>query len=225
MTTVSLRSHRRQRALFAQKLQHAAPVFMLLPDGLARLRASPHGESLLLGGAEVVVCVLVIGSIVRGFLQLRAKTPHAPPHAHGHDVDWVDVCLGAMLVVEAVMHQHETGHLPRPTLLVAVVMLALGLSHGRRTRLGDRRFTLRVTDEGLSVPGRFFTRTTYAWADIAAITMDEAEASIIGRNGGRHRIRFKDLVNPDPVRQALDEAARHLTPATPPLDTASPPLL
>jgi hypothetical protein len=209
MISVPVRSRRAQRGQFVQKLQHAVPSVVLLMDGVRRLRDNAHGESLLLAIAEVTVSVLVIGFMARAARRLRAGA--APDHGGGgHHIDWIDICLAAMLTVEALMHQHETGHLPRPTILLAVTMLALGLMHGRLAAFRDRRRTLRITDEGVSVPGRFFKRLTLPWDQVARVEIDTRNARIVAVDGREQRIDFGDVLNVDAVREALAQASARL---------------
>ena len=63
---IPLHTRRQQRGLFLQKLQHAIPSVVVLGDGLAHLDHDPHGLSLILGIAEIVSSLLVIGTVVRG---------------------------------------------------------------------------------------------------------------------------------------------------------------
>ena len=74
-----------------------------------------------------------------------------------------------MLAVEAYAKYHANGHIARPTILLAVFMLGLGLAHGRLAAWGDRRRQLRIDDDGISLPGRLFRRHTLAWAEVASI--------------------------------------------------------
>ena len=122
MISVPIRYRRAQRGLFIQKLQHAIPSIVVLGDGVEHLSHEPQGLDLWLGAAEVGVSLLVIGSVIRGFRMLRAETAANVDfhHAH-HGVDWIDICLGAMLSVEAYAQFHATGHLPRPTMLLSLI--------------------------------------------------------------------------------------------------------
>jgi hypothetical protein len=43
---VPLRNRRAERGLFIQKLQHAIPSIVVLPDGLNHLSHNPHGAEL-----------------------------------------------------------------------------------------------------------------------------------------------------------------------------------
>jgi hypothetical protein len=115
---VPLRSKRAQKVQFIQKIQHAIPSIVLLGDGLTRVQDG-HGQSLALGAVEIAASVAVIGSVLRGFRQLRKATgATVPEHQHHSNVDWIDIFIGLMLFVEAYMHHEETGHWPRPTFLL-----------------------------------------------------------------------------------------------------------
>ena len=72
MIAVPIRYRRAQRGHFVQKLQHAIPSIVVLGDGIEHLSHEPHGLDLWLGVAEVGVSLLVIGSVIRGFRELRA---------------------------------------------------------------------------------------------------------------------------------------------------------
>lgn len=209
MTAIPVRYRRAQRGQFFQKLQHALPSVIVLGDGLDHLQHDPHGASLALGAAEVLVSVLVIGSVIRGFIKLRAGATAAPGHAH-HGVDWIDLFLGAMLLVEAYAKYHATAHLPRPTILLGVVMIVLGFVHGRIAAWGDRRLELRVDDGGISVPGRFFRRLTLPWPEIAEITVGPAIARVIARDGRDQQLDLADAINADSIREALAGARARL---------------
>jgi hypothetical protein len=207
MISVPVRYKRQQRAQLAQKIQHAAPAVVLLGDGFARVFGEGHLESIVMGAAEIGASALVIvalGRAIRGVRRARTLPDQAP---HAHAIDWVDVCLAAVLAVEAFMHQHETGHLPRPTVLLAGVMLTLGLLHGKLAAHFDKERALRVTDEGISVPGpRFRRRLTLPWADVASIEITERSARIVSFKGEERRINLADAVQPEPIREALREA-------------------
>lgn len=210
MSAIPVRYRRAQKGQFIQKLQHAIPSVIVLGDGLDHLQHDPHGASLALGVAEVLVSVLVIGSVVRGFLKLRAgAAPAAPGHAH-HGPDWIDLFLGAMLLVEAYAKFHATGHVPRPTVLLGAVMILLGLVHGRIAAWGDRRLELRVDDAGISVPGRFFRRLTLSWPQVAEITAGPATARVIALDGRDQQLHLADAINADALRAALGDAQARL---------------
>jgi hypothetical protein len=206
---VPVRYRRVQRGQFLQKLQHAIPSVVVLSDGISHLQHDPHGVSLALGLAEVVVSALVIGSVIRGLRQLRAGG--AADHGHAkHGVDWIDLFLGAMLLVEAYAKYHATHHLPRPTILMGVAMIAIGLMHGRIATWGERRLQLRVDDDGISVPGRFFRRLSLPWSQVAEITVGPATARVIALDGRDQELNLRDAINADAIRDALAEARTRL---------------
>jgi hypothetical protein len=210
---VHLQSRRRARAQVVQKLQHALPATVLLPDGLARLAGGPGGFGYLLGAAEVAVSALVIVSMflaIRGIRGGKAPAPAASHDGNGHGVDWIDIMLAALLATEAIVHREETGHLPRPTIVLAAVMLLFGLLHGRIAARAGARRALRITADGVSMSGRFFRRLTATWAEIASLDIGTTEATLTTRDGRRQRLDLADLVNTDEARAALNEARSRL---------------
>jgi hypothetical protein len=126
-------------------------------------------------------------------------------HAH-HGVDWIDICLGAMLSVEAYTKFHATGHLPRPTMLLAFAMFAIGMLHGSISKKGDERRQLRVSADAITVPGRPFNRMTLAWAEVASIDVDDRWATITAIDGRTRKIDLSDVLQPQAVRDALASA-------------------
>ncbi|MEO8681441.1 MAG: hypothetical protein ABI665_20505 [Vicinamibacterales bacterium] len=227
MISVPLRTRRLQKAQMAQKIQHAAPSLVLLGDGLTRIGSGDPGQSLVLGVVEVIAAVLVIGTVARGIMRLRKgkgrgnpkglPPPADAPQTHDahdspvhHGLDWIDLCIGGMLVVEAYMHWHETGHVPRPTVLLAVVMLGLGLFHGRITAYAHKRRAMHVSADGISIPGRFpFMRLTLPWSDVASVDFDDGVALIVAHDGRRRRVAMADSLEPNLVRDALLAAKTH----------------
>jgi len=221
MIAVPIRYRRAHRGLFIQKLQHAVPSIVVLGDGIEHLSHGGAGLDLGIGVAEVGVSLLVIGSVIRGFRELRkqtAKSGHDVDAHHG--VDWIDICLGAMLSVEAYAQFHATGHLPRPTMLLAFAMFTIGMLHGTIAKKGDERRQLRVSADGITVPGKPFNRLTLAWAEVASIDVDERWAAITATDGRTRKIDLSDVFQPQAVREALTSArtlleeARHAASAS-----------
>jgi len=204
MIAVPIRYRRARKGQFAQKLQHAIPSIVVLGDGIDHLSHEPHGLDLWVGVAEVGVSLLVIASVIRGFRELRKQmsTPEHEVHPH-HGVDAIDICLGAMLSVEAYAKYHATAHIPRPTILLAMTMFTIGILHGRLADWGDGRRQLRVGAEGISVPGKFFSRMTLAWSEVASIDTDDRRALITAIDGRMRHIDLSDVLQPKAVRDAL----------------------
>ena len=209
MISVPLRTRRLQRAQLIQKMQHAAPSLVLLSDGLTRIGSGEPGFSLALGVIEVVTSVTVIGMVGRGIARLRQGTAPTAHQSHGA-VDWIDIAIAAMLVVEGVMHREETGHFPRPTILLAAVMFTLGLFHGRITSFAQKRRSMHVSADGISIPGRLpFTRLTLPWAQVASVDFKDGVALIVATDGQQRRVDVSDSLDPDAVRDALLAAQAH----------------
>ena len=128
----------------AQKLQHVVPATPLLVQGISRLQHEPHGWSLLLAAGEVGVSVLVVGAFLR---QVRAGAPHPrtglrrrprePRRRLGR------MLIGAMLGVEVWAHWYESGHIKRPTVVMAVGIFIVGLLHGKIAARAGRRQALK----------------------------------------------------------------------------------
>ena len=219
---VPLESRRRQRAAFAQKLQHAVAGVFLLFQGLNTLSHGPEGLELAIAVIEVVTSGLLMVAMIRVVRQLRRRDSGGQGHAH-HGIDWVDVLIAAVLGAEGLEHWHTTHHLPRPTIVLALSLLVIGLMHGRIAAAGGRRRALRVGPTGLTVPHRrFFGREVFSWNQIAGITIGTREAVIEIRNGPSRTIDLADLDNASQVVAALQDAQSRVPTAPPPPPALSP---
>lgn len=206
-------SRRRERVQLFQKLQHAVPAPVLFGDGMSRLTGHAALWSTALGAAEVAASAVVIVALLRAIRDQRKPAAHVH-HAHG--VDWIDVFLGVMVLVEVLVHHHETGRIQRPSLLLGVTLIGLGLAHGWLFARAARRRALSVTDDGITVGQKFFRRFSVRWPDIAEIHVSEARGYVIARDGREHRFDFDDLQAPADVRRALHAAqARWQAPTAP----------
>jgi hypothetical protein len=161
----------------------------------------------------------VLGAIGREIGRLRWGAGHTPPRQriHLHQVDWVDVLLAVMLFTEVGARYVETQphHLTRPTLLLAIVTLAVGLLHGRITAYAARRRVLMVTDSGVSVGGRLFSRFTAKWSEIERIDTSEKSAAIVMRNGQTRTFDLIDIRHGNDVTRALTRARSRLDASAP----------
>lgn len=221
MIAVPLRYKRAERGLFIQKLQHAIPSVVVLGDGLSHLSHNPRGAELALGVLEVGAALAVMASVVRGIRKLRHSAHAADAHAaHAHSVDWIDIFIGVMLGVEAYAKYHATSALPRPTIVLALAMILIGLMHGKIASFGNRRRELRVDTDGISLPTRPFQRMTLSWTEVGAIDIGERYARVTANDGRTQRIDLTDVVNATAVRDALMTAnafledARHAASAS-----------
>ncbi|HYU31004.1 MAG TPA: hypothetical protein VEW48_02495 [Thermoanaerobaculia bacterium] len=153
---IRLRSRRRERAELLQKVQHAIPAGSLLMVGVQGLVQGERGFAPALAVAEVAISALLFRALIKAFR--AARSGHGSHEEHAHGVDWVDVFVAGVLAVEAVEHWHTHHHLPRPTVLSAILVLALGLSHGRLNTFAGRKRALRIDGGGIRVGRRFFLR-------------------------------------------------------------------
>ncbi|HMC78725.1 MAG TPA: hypothetical protein VKH34_16370 [Vicinamibacterales bacterium] len=205
MPTVPLRSKRRERAQAVQKFQHAIPAAPLLFAGLQAIRGGAHGLELALAIFEIATSALLLGTVAREVRTLRRPAEHSA-HASHHGVDWVHIFAACVLVAEVLEHYHLTHHIRRPTVVTALVTLALGLFHGRLQRLHERRRVLRVEDEGIHVGGRFFQSFRAKWEHIASIDLGDRHASIKTHDGRERKLNLADLHGADEVRAVLADA-------------------
>ncbi len=207
---VRLQSKRRERALTLQKLQHVVPAGALFYHGLSGMMADESTALLALALVEVLSSGLVIGAFARSLRHKLRPAAHAAAH---HGVDWVDIFLGGMLITEAISHWHHTQHWQRPTLLLAVTTIGFGIFHGRLMHRQETRRALRISDDGVTVGGRFFTRFTATWPEIDRIEISETLARIVTRAGGERRFNLTDLQNPAELIAGLQAAQRQWLPS------------
>lgn len=206
VATVPLRSKRREKAQALQKFQHAIPAVPLLLAGVQAIGNGEHGVALALGVFEIATSVALLGTVVWEIRAMRRPKVDTA-HAH-HGVDWVHIFAAAVLVAEVLEHYHLTHHIRRPTILTALVTLALGLGHGRLQRFSDSRRALRVEDEEIQIGGRFFRTFRARWADVTSIDVGEKYAQIKTLDGRQRKLNLSDLHGAEHVRTALAEAQR-----------------
>lgn len=212
---VPLHSRRRRRGLLAQKLQHVIAGAGLFLSGTQSLTAGAEGLELALAIAGMITAGLLMAAFareVRGIAGARGMPAH-PTH-HRHSVDWMDIFAAGMLFAEAAEKYHLRGHIWRPETLTAVATLTIGLLHGRLATAGERRRSLRVTTDELSIGGRlrFSRRFTARWSEIAAIDITDRDATVRTRDGRTRRLNLADLENAAAVRESLMLARDRLTP-------------
>jgi len=203
-------------AQLIQKAQHGASSVPLLFDGIRRVtEVDWHDWTFWLGAGWLVTSVLVIGAFVLAVRAIRRATPEQTleddTHGH-HGPDWLDIFLAAMLMVEVLVHHEETGRWRRPTFVLALTTLGFGIFHDRlRARMMKRR-SLKISDDGVVVPGRFrfFGGFRASWGELDRIDVTPAAAAIVTRRGRTKRIEFATLLHGDEVRNALTVAQARL---------------
>jgi hypothetical protein len=224
---VPLRSRRQQRVLLAQKFQHVFPAAVLLAAGAQEFIGEPHGWGLVLAIVEIVVGLLMLGAMAKtayGTRHIWRRGAPPPSHpgsasvgqAHTHSaVEWENFIAAAMVLAEGWEHRMHGGHhFPRPAILLAFALVVTGAFHGRILRAAERRRSLRVTDEGIYVPGRKFKvrKIQATWEDVASIEIGERWAAITTRAGRLRKLDLADLDHADEVRRALAQAQLRIAP-------------
>lgn len=194
------RPRRREYGALVQKFQHVLPAPVLLGDGITRVTAEGSSPWLLLGAAEIVSATALIVLFVR---TVRRVVHHRGEAHVAHGVDWVDIFVGVMLLVEATVHWHETAHVRRPTVLLGFTMITFGILHKWIVAKITEHHTLRVNDEGISVGERFFRRFSVRWPDVAEIAIGPATARILTRDGRERAFDLRDTAASAGIRGAL----------------------
>jgi hypothetical protein len=205
---VLLQSRRLERAQLLQKMNHAIPAAGLLVTGMQALGEGVEGAGLALAVVEIVTSAMLIVTFARGARSARQRGPRA--HGPSHGVDWIDIWAAAVLFAEVAERWHLTRHLSRPTILTAIITLALGLFHGRIAASLQRRRAVRITADGIYVRARPFRGLTARWADVASISIAGQVAEVRTRGGRARRVDLTDLRNADEVRAAFVEGSRRL---------------
>jgi len=204
---VPLHSRRRQRAAIGQKLQHLIPAAGLFFGGVRSLTTGVEGFERILAIVGIFTSALLIAAFMRHLRAFGRQKAHA---AHG--VDWMDVWAAGVLFAEAAEKWRLRGHIWRPETLAAVATLGIGLFHGRLADSHERRRSLRINGERLSIGGRFRFSRSFAprWDEIADIRIGDREAAIRTHQGKTRTLNLADLDNAPAVRDALARAQERL---------------
>ena len=193
---------------------------MLLFAGLQALGEESRGFPLALAVFEIVSSALLIGSTAIAFRNARRPVDHAHlPHIHHGGVDWMDIFAAGVLFAEVAEHWHLKHHIQRPTVLTAIVVLTVGLFHGRIARRAERRFTIRVGEDDLYV-GEAVLLFRAKWAAIPSIDGPRDDQTAPDASEADPRIRGCE---PRPPRRRGRAPSRDPTPV--PLVERPPPRL
>jgi hypothetical protein len=201
-----------------QKVQHGVPAVVVFYEGLDRIFTGAGDASRWVGTAEAFAGMLVLGALARAIGRLKWGAGHTPPRqrVHLHQVEWVGVGLASLLFAEVAVQYYDTSHWRRPTILLAVVTLALSLLHGRLTAYMAKRRALRITDDGITIGGRLFGRFTARWSEIARIDLADKSAALVLKDGRTQAFDLIDLRHGNDVTRALTRARVRLEQAGPP---------
>ena len=207
---VPLRSIRRRRAQAVQKFQHLVPAALLLSAAMRAITEGVSGVGLALAIVEAVAGGAFLVSVARAVRTARRRP--ATGASHSHAIDWGRYLRRRRRRGGALERWRLTRHIARPTILTAVVLLVLGLFHGRILSAVERHRALRIDEAGISIGKRPFGRFRAPWASLAAIEIGQRYASIRTRSGAERRIDLRDVEDPQPVRRARARARERLAP-------------
>lgn len=203
---VPLLSRRFERAQILQKATHAIPAASLLTVGVQALTEGVRGFGLAFAVIQIGTSAMLMVTIFRG-LRATGRPAH---HAHRHGVDWIDIWAAGVLLAEAAERWHLRHHISRPTILTALLTLGLGVFHGRIAAFGQRRRSIRITSDGISVGGKPLRPFSAPWRDIASISVTGRIAEVRTRGGRVRRVDLSDLRNGEDVRAAFAEGSNRL---------------
>ena len=184
-----------------QRIQGARHVLVGLTLALAGGQAIADGHhASWVDYLALVSGLLLLVAFVR---ELRASR-RPQHHAHAsHGINWIDVFAAAVTFVEAAHLQHlGKVRLPIAYGFVALLLLAVGLSHGRLSQM--RR--LIVDESGFDIRLQPWKRVQRQWREFSAIAADDTSITLTGLDGAETRLDLADA----PQRAAVIAAfTRH----------------
>jgi len=215
--TIVFTSRRVARAQRVQGARHVLVGVLLASSGYESIVEGHHASWL-----DVVAIVSGLMLFVAFVIEVR-RSRAAEAHHHG-GVGWVDIFAAAVTFVEAghLQHKGKVG-LPIAYGLVAVLLLAVGLMHGRLQKV--RR--LVVDEHGFDIRLAPWSRVRLAWSDVEGLKAEGKVVTVTTRAGRDHRVDLRDAAHGEAVIEALKRhAAAALEPPPPPeslSDAVAPP--
>jgi hypothetical protein len=194
---IILLDDRRQQWLAKfEAFQQGAAAVVLVSAGYARLQSEPAG-GVVFGSALMAAGAALFAIAVR---ELRGH----PSRRAG----LLNLVAGVALLTEWGVSVADGGKLFKPSLVMGIISIGLGLLHHRiQRRRADRRM-LRMDAEGLSFRLNLFRRFRVRWSELAWISVHPSEIRLGRRTGRQHRIPLGRLVNAREVCDAVVAACR-----------------
>ena len=196
-TIIALQDRRRALLSRFEAIQQGAAGFVLIAAGYGRLETAAQGTAVF-GGALIAAGLLLLWVAIR---ELVGKVPWHP--------GLLNLAAGVALLTEwGVTLAADGGKIIKPSLVMALISLGLGLGH---RRLHHRRITarsLRLDAQGLSFHLNPIRNFAVRWDDLASISVQPAEILFQRRSGRRHRIPLGRLDNAGEVVDAVIAASR-----------------
>ncbi len=191
--TVVFTSRRAGRMQRVQAARHVLVGLVLAASGYNAIREGDHAS--WLDAVAIVSGVLLLAAFAVEMRRGRRQANHA--HL---GVGWVDVFAAVVTAVEAA-HLHHQGKVGLPFAygLVALMLLALGLLHGRLQ--GLRR--LVVDEHGFDIRMAPWSRTRLAWSEVADVQESGRVVTMVTRAAQQRRFDLRDADNGEAVVEAL----------------------
>jgi hypothetical protein len=196
--TVVFTSRRTARVQRVQAARHVLVGLLLASSGYNAIREGHHASWL-----DVVAIVSGLLLLAAFVVEMRlARRGGARAH---HGIGWVDVFAAIVTAVEAahLRHNGKVG-LPIAYGLVAVLLLMLGLMHGRLQHL--RR--LVVDEHGFDIRMAPWSRTRLAWSDVADVHEAGSVVTVVTLAAQERRLDLREADHGDVVVETLLRHAR-----------------
>lgn len=207
--TVLLEDRRAELAQRVETVTQAGAAFSLVAAALAGLPArGPAGTALAV--AELLAAALLVGAIVREVLPRRRETEEA------HGIGWVSVFAAAALFAEVYHGAQTDGRFSRPTFVMALVALAVGLANPWIARRRAAMRLVRADDRGVEYRSSRLRGFRLRWDEIAAVERDGPGIVLRTTAGASRRIplgRFRN--GEEAAALLLERAARRGIPGPP----------
>jgi hypothetical protein len=195
-TTILLEDKRgKVRDRFEAAQQFGAAVVLIMA-GFGRLRSTVDAPSGF-GVALIAAGALLAWAAMR---EMRGR-------GTGHP-GLVNLLAGVALLTEWAIMVADHGRWFRPSLLMGLTSLGLGIFHRPLDAKRRSLRALRMDDEGLSFRLNRFTRFTLRWAELSWIGLEPAEIRFQHRGRRQDRVALRRLGNAPEVVAALSAAAR-----------------
>lgn len=196
MTTLSIpiRSRRRARAEALQLLVNLTGATVLVDSGW---RLYSEGRVVLGAVSLLAVAALAVATV----RTLR----HG---GEGQSIGWADLFAGlVVLLTSLVAVPRESGHVSRAGIASGIVLVTMGILHGRIEQRKASRHALTLDGEGFRWRVNRFRHVHANWSDVAGLEVAGDRLVLTTRDGRRRRVGLGDLVNRGELIEALAEHA------------------
>lgn len=195
-TVIYLVDRRRKLLNKYEAVQQGAAAVVLITAGYDRLQSAPETPS-------VFSAALIAAGVLLLLVAARELRGHESKH-----VGVLNLVAGVALLTEWGVSVADGGKLFRPSLVMGLLSLGLGLFHARVQRGRKNRRTLRMDADGLAFWLNPFRRFRVRWVELAWISVQPTEIRLRRLSGRQHRIPLRRLENAPEVSAAVLAASR-----------------